>query len=150
MNTYPVRIERRRTQRFAVQLPVTIRLQGSDHEGYGFIQDLSAGGVLFYTDYPLSEGDAAELTLHMPAEITLGETMRVRCRAKVVRIVPPAGGTACGIAVRLEGYEYLPEPESMTKDSAAFVRVSTLHESPQEEGTGASLHEFHPGSAVLP
>jgi hypothetical protein len=149
MNTDPVRIERRPTQRFAFQLLVSVRLKGSDHEGYGFTQDLSARGALFYTDYPLSEGAAVELTLLMPAEITLAEAMRVRCRAKVVRVVPPAGGTACGIAVHLEGYEYLPEPGTLAKGSAAFGRISALHERDQEEGTGSTLHTFHPRSAVL-
>ena len=150
MNTDPVRIERRPTQRFAFQLPVTVRLKGSDHEGYGFTQDLSARGALFYTDYALSEGDAVDLTLLMPAEITLAESMRVCCRAKVVRVEPPAGGTARGIAVRLEGYEYLPAPASLPKSEPEFDRVSSGQASRPDESAGLSLHTFHPRSAVLP
>ncbi len=148
MHTGPVRIERRPTQRFSFQLPVSVRLKGSDHEGYGFTQDLSARGALFYTEYPLSQGDAVELTLYMPAEITLAETMRVRCRARVVRVEPSAGSTARGIAVRLEAYEHL--PERGTEGSAAFGAVSPLQEPEQEESTGVALHAFHPRSAVLP
>jgi hypothetical protein len=150
MNTDPVRIERRPTQRFAFQLPVTVRRKDGDHEGYGFTQDLSARGALFYTDYPLSEGDAVDLTLLMPAEITLGESMRVCCRAKVVRVEPPAGGTARGIAVRLEGYEYLPEPPILPKSAPEFDRVSPAQASRHDESAGVSLHTFHPRSAVLP
>lgn len=151
MTTDPVRIERRPTQRFSFQLPVSVRLQGSDHEGCGYTQDLSARGALFYTDYLLAEGDAVELTLRMPAEITLAESMRVRCRARVVRVEPPAGGTARGIAVRLEGYEYLPEPEIATKGSAAFDSTAALREPDrEEENAGVALHTFHPRSAMLP
>jgi hypothetical protein len=150
MNIEPVRIERRHRQRFAFDLPVSIRRKGSPDEASGFTQNLSAGGVLFYTDFPLSPGDAIELTLVMPPEITLAEAMRVRCRATVIRVVPPAGGTACGIAALLEGYEYLPEPETLIKGSGEFVRVSPLHEPAPEKAVGNQLHTFQSGDAALP
>ncbi len=62
---------------------LVVRLAGIDREGYGFTQDLSGRGVFFYTDFQVAEGDAVELTLVMPAEITLTENMRVRCRGQV-------------------------------------------------------------------
>jgi hypothetical protein len=150
MSTEPVRIERRSTQRFDFQLPVSVRLAGSEREGHGFTQNLGARGALFYTDFPLTAGDAVELTLQMPSEITLGETMRVRCLGKVTRIVPSAGGTARGVAVRLEGYEYLPEAETVAQRASAFGRVSALHHSPEEEEAAVTLHRFHPRPAVVP
>jgi hypothetical protein len=106
--------------------------------------------VLFYTDFPLAPGDAIELTLVMPAEITLAEAMRVRCRATVMRVVPPAGGSACGIAALLQGYEYLPEPETVLKGSGAFVRVSRLPEPDSEPAVGSGSHRFHSPDAALP
>ena len=120
MNSEQVRFERRPTQRFSLNLPVSVRLAGADRETLGYTQDLSARGVLFYTDLPLSNADAVELTFVMPSEITLAETMRVRCRGKVVRVAPPSGGLARGVAVRLEGYEFLAEPESLTHRSESF------------------------------
>jgi hypothetical protein len=150
MNIEPVRIERRHRQRFALDLPLSIRRNGSAGEACGFTQNLSPGGVLFYTDFPLAPGDAIELTLVMPAEITLAEAMRVRCRATVMRVVPPAGGTACGIAALLEGYEYLPEPETLLKGSGAFVRVSRLPEAEPERAVESGLHPFHSPDAALP
>ena len=86
MNIEPVRIERRHRQRFALDLPLSIRRNGSLGEACGFTQNLSAGGVLFYTDFPLAPGDAIELTLVMPSEITLAEAMRVRCRARTMSV----------------------------------------------------------------
>jgi len=117
MTTSQVQIERRSTQRFDFHLPVSVRLAAKpDEEGTGFTQDLSARGALFYTDFPLSMGDAVELTLVMPSEITLAENMRVRCRGKVVRVCPPAAASKSAVAVQLEGYEFLPETTAPTLD----------------------------------
>ena len=133
MNSDQVHLERRAAQRFGFHLPVSVRLAGSDREGCGFTQDLSARGTLFYTDFPLTEGDAVELTLVMPSEITLAENMPVRCCGKVVRVARPAVGTKCGVAVHLEGYEFLPQAETITEASKAFDRISALHQHGQEE-----------------
>ena len=105
MSTDENHLERRASQRFDFQLPIAVRLAGTDCEGYGFTQDLSGRGVFFYTDLQVNEGDAVELTLVMPSEITLTENARVRCRGRVVRVTPVE--QKFGVAARLEGYEYL-------------------------------------------
>jgi hypothetical protein len=128
MNTDQVHCERRAAQRFDFHLPVTVRLAGSGQEGSGFTQDLSARGAFFYTDLALPAGACVELTLVMPSEITLAENMRVRCRGKVVRVGKPAIGNRCGIAVHLEGYEFLQEGESDAETSGSFDRIAALHE----------------------
>ena len=133
MTTPPVRVERRVGQRFPYLLPLSLRQPATALEGVGFTQDLSSRGVFFFTDAPLTEGAEIELTLRMPSEITLGESMPVRCRGRILRVVrPSATGTSdssqreakIGVAVRLEGYEYLAES---SESSATFPRVSTLH-----------------------
>ena len=142
MSTDQVRFERRATQRFDFQLPVTIRLTDNNSEGYGFTQDLSARGALLYTDFALSEGAAVELTLVMPSEITLAENMRVRCRGKVMRVCTALTGTRFGVAVRIEGYEYLPEISS-----AALGRDSMVPDENSEENE-MTAHTFHMRSAL--
>ena len=122
MNTDQVHLERRAAQRFDFQLPVVVRLAGTDREGHGFTQDLSGRGAFLYTDFQVTEGDAVELTLVMPSEITMTESMRVRCRGKVTRVVPVEH--KFGVAVHLEGYEFLPEAESAAQISATFPRIS--------------------------
>ncbi len=137
MNPPPVRVERRAGQRFPYLLPVFVREMSSGVESRGFTQDLSSRGVFFFTDTAFCEGAEIELTLNMPSEITLGENMRVRGRGHVLRVSSPPDPsqpsgmsanpcveTKIGVAVRFEGYEYLPE----TADSSAFHRVSALHE----------------------
>ena len=86
ITTPPVGVERRVGQRFAFNLPVSLRDVSSGTEGLGFTQDLSSRGAFLFTVMALSEGSEIELTLKMPSEITLGESMRVRCRGRILRI----------------------------------------------------------------
>jgi len=138
MTTSPVFVERRIGQRFAFNLPVSVRDVNTGTEGMGFSQDLSSRGVFFFTSMGLEEGAEIELTLKMPSEITLGESMRVRCRGRVLRVVKNAENagenkpddTKIGVAVCLNGYEYLPETES---GSAEFRRISALHNNSETE-----------------
>lgn len=152
MNPPPVQVERRAGQRFPFLLPVFVRDGSSNVEARGFTQDISSRGVFFFTDAAFREGAAIELTLNMPSEITLGESMRVRCQGCVLRVVlppdfpqpslpqpdeslqgrstfPATAANPCaerkiGVAVRFHGYEYLPE----ISDSSSFPRVAALHE----------------------
>ena len=131
MSTDQVHLERRASQRFDFQLPVGIRLVGAEREGCGFTQDLSGRGAFFYTDFQVTEGAAVELTLVMPAEITLTENMRVRCRGRVTRVLPVE--RKFGVAVHLEGYEYLAEAASAAQVSASFPRISTVQNTNQTQ-----------------
>jgi hypothetical protein len=159
MTAPPVGVERRIGQRFAFNLPVSLRDVATAVEGLGFTQDLSSRGAFLFTDMALSEGAEIELTLKMPSEITLGENMRVRCRGRVVRIVKPAdkgwmpaasvdtatatrsaetrsAETKIGVAVCLNGYEYLPETEDTSAD---FRRISALHSPSETERPAAPV-----------
>jgi hypothetical protein len=133
MNTPPVRVERRVGQRFPYLLPLSFRQSSASIEGVGFTQDLSSRGVFFFTDTALDEGAEIQLTLKMPSEITLAESMRVCCRGHILRVVKPAVDQAghseakIGVAVRFEGYEYLNDAEV----ASTFPRVAALH--PQHE-----------------
>lgn len=142
MTTPPIQVERRIGQRFAFHLPLSFRQTSTALEGLGFTQDVSSRGVYFFTDAPLREGAEIELTLRMPSEITLGESMPVRCRGRILRVVKPAATStpaiakeACaetksGVAVRFEAYEYLTES---IESSASFARVSALHPRRRED-----------------
>jgi len=143
MTTSPVRVERRVGQRFSYLLPVALRQSATSVEGFGFTQDLSSRGVFLFTDAALTEGAEVELTLRMPSEITLGESMPVRCRGRVLRILRPTPSnssssgaskaeTKIGVAVLLEGYEYLPE---IRESYPTLARVSALHSQDEEPST---------------
>jgi len=141
MNTPALRLERRVGQRFPFLTPVSLRQPTDSTEGVGCTQDLSSRGVFFFCDAALTEGAVIELTLRMPSEITLGESMPVRCKGRVLRIVRPTAPhvidpsapkaeTKVGVAARLEEYEYLPECE---ESFANFSRVSSLHSHSDED-----------------
>lgn len=170
--TPPVVVERRIGQRFAYNLPVSLRDVATSTEGLGCTQDLSSRGAFLFTVMTLSEGSEIELTLKMPSEITLGESMRVRCRGQVLRIVNAADNgwkpsltapveskpsqnaagenksaeTKIGVAVCLKGYEYLPETEEASAD---FRRISALHTaSNTERGAAATATPAGPRAAT--
>jgi len=139
MTTEPIRLERRVGQRFDFHVPVSVKLAGSQHEACGFTQDLCSRGTFFYTDFPLGAGEPVELTLLMPSEITLGESMRVRCHGTVLRVIQPSIGTKLGVAVHFAGYEYLTEAQLPSETSDSFSRISALHgHGTPDEPVGAS------------
>jgi hypothetical protein len=146
MSADQVHLERRASQRFDYQLPVGVRLAGTNREGYGFTQNLSGRGVFFYTDFPVAEGDAVELTLVMPSEITLTENARVCCRGRVVRVLSVE--QKFGVAARLEGYEYLPKAETAAQVSASFPRISSPHGAPQADRNPALPDAVVAGSGL--
>jgi hypothetical protein len=135
--TTPDCLERRCGQRFDLQVPVSLKPAGSQHESSGFTQDLSSRGAFVFTDFPLAQGEDVEITLVMPSEITLGESMRVRCQGTVLRVVQPSVGTMLGVAVHFSNYEYLSQPEGEAS-TEAFNRISSLHPHPEKERTGVA------------
>jgi hypothetical protein len=191
MTTPPVGVERRIGQRFPFNVPVSLREVSTDTEGLGFTQDLSSRGAFLFTDMALTEGAEIELTLRMPSEITLGESMRVRCRGRVLRVIRAADNgwksaassdpetasaapnfpetseesspeetiegtisesptletaitSKLGVAVCLNGYEYLPSPED---SSADYRRISALH-SPSEAERSITIMPESPRAAA--
>lgn len=120
MNPDSNRMERRAAQRFELHLPLAVRFEG--RTAAGFTQDVSARGIFFYSEANLPEGAIVELTFTMPSEITLQDSMPVRCCGRVLRIAPPQGGQRSGFAVRLDSYEYLPADQGEL--ISQFMRIS--------------------------
>ena len=128
MSTDPNRLERRGAQRFEVHQPLAVHFEGRTVPG--FIQDLSGRGIFFYAETSLPDGASVELTFTMPSEITLGESMPVRCRGRVLRASPSQAGQRNGIAAQLASYQYLPSDEPI----AQCVRVSVASASGASSG----------------
>jgi hypothetical protein len=125
-------MERRGGQRFELHLPVALDFEG--HTVPGFTQDVSGRGMFFYAEAALLEGAEVELTFTMPSEITLGESMPVRSRARVLRSMPTQGGRRNGIAVQLEAYEYLAANEP--RPVAQYLRAVAA-------GAGSAVRPAH-------
>jgi PilZ domain. len=98
--------DKRATRRFALRLPVTVRYGESEHEQSAQTRDVSARGICFYVDSAITAGSPIDFTLTLPPEITLTESIRVRCKGRVVRV---EGGAATKMAVAavIDEYEFL-------------------------------------------
>jgi PilZ domain len=99
--------EKRATRRFALRLPVTVRYGENTEEHSAQTRDVSARGICFFIDTAVQAGAPIDFTLTLPPEITLTESIRVRCKGRVVRIEggSPAGKMA--VAAVIEEYEFL-------------------------------------------
>ena len=120
MNTDPVQVERRVGQRFEFNLPVSIEFEGRTFSG--FSQNLSTRGLFLYSEASLPEGAVVQLIFTMPSEITLTESMRVRCRGRVLRSAGSTSAQGNGLAVQLDSYDYLDTPTS--DSSVELTRAS--------------------------
>ena len=72
-------------------------------------RDVSARGICFYLEAPLTVGSEIDFTLTLPPEITLTESIRVRCKGKVVRAENNLADAKVPVAAVIDEYEFLAE-----------------------------------------
>jgi len=102
--------EKRATRRFALHLPVSVTYaENGTEEKSALTRDVSARGICFYVDSAIAAGSAIEFTLTLPPEITLTESIRVRCKGKVVRVEGNAPDGKVAVAAVIDEYEFLSE-----------------------------------------
>ncbi len=99
--------DKRATRRFALRLPVSV-CYGADAEEHGAqTRDVSARGICFYVDAAIQAGSAIDFTLTLPPEITLTESIRVRCKGRVVRVEGGNPASKMAVAAVIDEYEFL-------------------------------------------
>jgi hypothetical protein len=102
--------EKRSTRRFALRLPVSVTYSDDGaQEKAAQTRDVSARGICFYVDSAIAADSAIEFTLVLPPEITLTESIRVRCKGKVVRVDNSSAEDKVAVAAVIEEYEFLSE-----------------------------------------
>jgi len=100
--------EKRAARRFALRIPVSVvRNENSSHGEPGQVRDVSARGICLYLDSPIEQGSPLGFTLTLPPEITLTESIRVQCKARVVRVENGADDGKMAVAAVIEEYEFL-------------------------------------------
>jgi hypothetical protein len=99
----------RNTRRFSLKLPLTVKFSNGAGEASAETKDVSARGVFFYLDSKVAEGSPIEFTLTLPPEITLTESIRVRCTGKVVRVDQDDPNQQVGIAAAIDQYDFIAE-----------------------------------------
>ena len=100
--------EKRGTRRFALRLPVAVTYTDQEaKEREAQSRDVSARGICFFVDSAIAAGSPIEFTLTLPPEITLTESIRVRCKGKVVRVDEGAPNGKVAVAAVIDEYEFL-------------------------------------------
>ncbi len=102
--------DKRRAERFPMALPVSVKVETSRAETTVKTRDVSSSGVFLQLKLPIEVGASLEFTLTLPAEITKGQAVRVKCRGKIVRVEHTAPeGEVLGAAATIERYEFVRE-----------------------------------------
>ena len=101
--------EKRATRRFPLRLPVSVRCGEGAEEHAAQTRDVSARGICFFVDTAIQAGSAIDFTLTLPPEITLTESIRVRCKGRVVRVEGGAPASKMAVAAVIDEYEFLAE-----------------------------------------
>jgi PilZ domain len=100
--------DKRSTRRFALRLPVSVTYtENGEQQKSAQTRDVSARGISFYVDAPIEKDSPIEFTLTLPPEITLTESIKVRCKGRVVRIDDPAANGKMAVAAVIDEYEFL-------------------------------------------
>ena len=100
--------EKRTTRRFGLRLPVSVNsVSDGPAEKPAQTRDVSARGICFYVDSAVEAGSPIEFTLTLPPEITLTESIHVRCKGRVVRVDNASTSGKMAVAAVIEEYEFL-------------------------------------------
>jgi len=99
--------DKRATRRFALRLPVSVRYGENEPEHEAQTRDVSARGICFYVDTAIQAGSAINFTLTLPPEITLTESIRVRCKGRVVRLEGGSPANKVAVAAVIDEYEFM-------------------------------------------
>jgi hypothetical protein len=98
---------KRATRRFTLRLPVSVRYGENEQEHEAQTRDVSARGICFYVDSAIQAGSAIDFTLTLPPEITLTESIRVRCKGRVVRVEGGSPAQKMAVAAVIDEYDFL-------------------------------------------
>ena len=107
-------------RRFYMRLPAAVKFPDGTEpdEVMTETQNVSARGIFFYLDQPVTQGGSIEVTMTFPPNITLTDAIRVRFVARIVRIEQPLPVSRIGVAAVIEEYEFL-RPNANADSSSA-------------------------------
>jgi PilZ domain len=101
--------EKRAARRFALRVPVTVNRDSTGSNEAAQLRDVSARGICFFLDSDIAQGSPIGFTLTLPPEITLTESIRVKCNGRVVRVENSQPDGKVSVAAVIEEYEFLPQ-----------------------------------------
>jgi hypothetical protein len=106
--------EKRVLPRFPLEMPVWLRLPGSDATVHAKTRDVSASGVFFFVNCEIRQDSDIEFTMTLPPELTRTAAIQVSCKGKVVRVQNDVATGRIGIAAAIHSYDFLAQAASST------------------------------------
>jgi hypothetical protein len=101
-------VERRRTLRFPMSLPVSVVTDDSTRRQIqGVTCDVSSSGMTWFSTSKLAVETAVIFTLELPSEVTLADPVQARCRGHVVRVESQPDRCGFVVAVHLDRFEFV-------------------------------------------
>lgn len=96
-------MERRATERFPLNLPMTVRwrTRSGIAEAHTESRDVSSAGIYFFLSKEIKDGSTIEIVMALPHDRT-----RIRCRGRVQR-TKIIELNRVGVAAQIEKYEFL-------------------------------------------
>jgi len=99
--------ERRRARRYTIALPLRVLPRGPEEsELKAETRDVSFRGLYFTAAADFQLGGQIEFILTLPKQVTLTGDVQIRCRGQIVRV--EENGRQCGVAARIDKYDFLP------------------------------------------
>ncbi len=99
----PAQVERRRQQRFLIQLALSIMKPEGHMAATCMTRDLGPGGIYFWADTWDDDVVTFEFCTVLPEQITLNSSVMAKCAATVVR-VEREKFSKIGVAARISGW----------------------------------------------
>ncbi len=100
--------EHRKHRRFDLSFPVRVRVKAqAASEIETATRDISGSGVYFTMARDVEPGSKLECELTLPPEVCQGFTVRLKSRARVVRVERHEEENKIGVAATFEHYEFI-------------------------------------------
>lgn len=99
-------IDLRNSLRFPLHLQVTLKTPTQEYSAKTI--DISAGGILFYTECGIEVGSPVEFTIEMPGDVLgANHVVLVKCQGRVVRCAEEASGRSAAVVIDEYHFERL-------------------------------------------
>jgi hypothetical protein len=105
--------EQRESQRFLIQLPITVRWMDGDRVGEAVAKttDVSSRGLRFDLPHGPKSGSAIEVLMTLPHQVTQTSPVRVRCHGSVIRTSPKSLDKV-EVAAAIQRFQFIRDAES--------------------------------------
>jgi hypothetical protein len=124
----PTGKDQRKHRRYNLSLPVRVKSnKRGAYPAFASSRDISAQGIYLTVSKDFELGSSLELDLELPQALAQGVTVRIHCRAKVIRVDKLNQGNKVGVAAHIESYQFIrDEPdEEVALSQSPFKKTAS-------------------------